>query len=71
MGELALTLDEVDRLTEIWEGFSLMDKHDVPKENCQSLEEMKERLKLHFYRNLGQGRSPETVSLNSVSVTTL
>ena len=59
---MALTLEEIDTFTEIWEGFTLMDKYGVAKENCLSLEDMKERLKLHYLRETGKGRSTEAVS---------
>ena len=62
MGEMALTLEDIETITEIWEGFSLMDKYEVAKENCQSLEDMKQRLKLHYLRETGKGRSTEAVS---------
>ena len=64
-----LSLEEIDGLTEIWEGFALMDKHEVPKENCQCLQDMKERLRLHYYREIGQGRSPEAVRYLLLNVT--
>ena len=67
MGDMELCPDYIDELTEIWHGFNLMDKYDVPKENCLSLHDMKERLKLHYYRSMGQARTTEAVSLMSYS----
>ena len=53
----------IESLTDIWEGFRLMDEHGVAKENCQSLDDMKQRLRLHHLQQTGQARSPEAVSI--------
>ena len=65
MASQPLSIEYIESLTEIWEGFSLMDQHGVAKENCQSLDDMKERLKLHYLRQRGEGRSTEAVSMQS------
>ncbi len=57
-----LTLEEVNCLGEVWEGFMLMEEHGVSKDNCVCLQDIKDRLRLHHYRMLGQGKSPQAVS---------
>ena len=57
-----LTLEQIDAVTDIWAGFTLMDKYGVPKENCSCLEDMKERLRLHFEKSTGKGKPVEAVS---------
>ena len=57
-----LTLEEVNSLSEVWEGFMLMEEHGVAKDNCVCLQDIKDRLRLHYYKSLGQGKSPEAVS---------
>ena len=53
----------IEKLTDIWEGFQLMEMHNVTPENCQSIEDIKERLTLHVKREMGLAKSTEAVSL--------
>ena len=57
-----LRLDEIDAISEVWEGFSLMDRHGIAKDNCACLKDIQDRLKLHYQKLLGQGKSTEAVS---------
>ena len=62
MASASLSPDIIDSLTDIWEGFRLMDEHGVAKENCQSLDDMKQRLRLHYLQQMGKARSTDAVS---------
>ncbi len=57
-----LTSDAIDQLGDIWEGFSLMEEHGVSRDGCDSLEDMKERLRLHLLKTIGQGKTIDAVS---------
>ena len=59
-----LTLEQIETVSDIWAGFTLMDRYAVPKENCSCLEDMKERLRLHYEKSRGKGKSVEAVSLS-------
>ena len=63
-----LSEDAIDGLQDIWEGFRLMDQHGVAKENCQSLEDMKQRLRLHHLQLTGQARSPQAVRITCPAI---
>ncbi|KAK2148552.1 hypothetical protein LSH36_491g00038 [Paralvinella palmiformis] len=54
-----LTLEQIETVSDIWAGFTLMDRYAVPKENCSCLEDMKERLRLHYEKSRGKGKSVE------------
>ena len=57
-----LRLDEIDAISEVWEGFTLMDRHGIAKDNCACLKDIQDRLRLHYQKLLGQGKSTEAVS---------
>ena len=58
-----LTVEMIDAVEDIWAGFSLMDRCGVPKENCSCLDDMKERLRLHYQQSRGQGKSVGAVRI--------
>ena len=62
--ELVSMLKAVDDITEVWEGFGLMQKYDVDRNNCSSLQDIQDRLRLHFHKQLGQGRGAKAVSVS-------
>ena len=62
MSHKPLSLDAVQALSEVWEGFMLMDRYGVSKEHCVCLQDIKDRLTLHHYKMMGQARSTEAVS---------
>ena len=53
---------DVAALADVWEGFQMMERHDVTKSNCQSLEDIRERLRLHIQREVGHGKTTGAVS---------
>lgn len=65
--ELQRLLSEVEALSEVWRGFGLMKKHDVPRQGCSNLDDIKERLRLHFKKLHGKGSPAATVSIARLS----
>ena len=67
-GCVSFTEGEVNDITDVWEGFQMMEQHKVSKENCQSLADIKDRLHLHIQREVGQGKTTVAVGTLDTSV---
>ena len=57
-----LTSDVIDQLGDISEGFSLMEEHGVSRDGCDTLEDVKKRLRLHLPKAIGQDKTIDAVS---------
>ena len=57
-----LTLEEINELQDICDGFVLLQKHDITETGCQSLEDIKDRLRLHYHKAHNEGHQLQTVS---------
>ena len=60
--EQRMTLEEVDHLQDICEGFTLLQKYDITEKGCQSLDDIKDRLRLHYHKVRNEGHQLQTVS---------
>ncbi|KAL3853541.1 hypothetical protein ACJMK2_017076 [Sinanodonta woodiana] len=65
MGELEITISEIDNLCDVFDALELCDKHQVPCEKLCTLEEVKDRLRLHN-RKLTWASSPKDLFEKSI-----
>lgn len=58
----SLSVEVIEKLEDVCEGFSLLQKHGISTNCCQSLQDIKDRLKLHHCKVTGQQPQFHTVS---------